>query len=97
MDEHAFDEIAAFEIPSHDAAMRLSETLAGNWVSWIDCRREAAVVVIRLNDGPIDLGVLLRVVENWVEHESLCAIRYHLDGRDYVLHAGSAELLPLAV
>jgi hypothetical protein len=30
----------------------------------------------------------MRVVENWVEHEALCAIRYWVDGRDYVLHAG---------
>ena len=35
--------------------------------------------------------MLLRSVEAWVEKESLVAIRYALDGREYVLTAGEAD------
>ena len=34
---------------------------------------------------------LLREVEAWVAEESLCAIRFMLDGRIYVLGAGEAD------
>jgi hypothetical protein len=35
--------------------------------------------------------VLLRTVESWVEEESLCMIRFQVDGREYVLQAGEAD------
>jgi hypothetical protein len=30
-------------------------------------------------------------LEAWVEEESLCAIRYEVDDREYVLYAGEAD------
>jgi hypothetical protein len=30
-------------------------------------------------------------LEAWVEEESLCAIRFEVDGREYVLQAGEAD------
>ena len=88
MDVVTFEDTLALEIPNGQAARRLCQVLAGDWVAWIEPEPAVAVVHVSLNPGPVDLGVLMRVVENWVEKESLCAIRYWVDGRDYVLHAG---------
>jgi hypothetical protein len=88
MDVTSFDDTLALEIPSGQAARRLCELLAGDWAVWIEPEPAVAVVHCQLNSEPVDLAVLMRVVENWVEKESLCAIRYCLDGRDYVLHSG---------
>lgn len=91
------DQTLQFEIPTLAAAERLGDLLAEGWRAWIHQTREAAVVYATLNRDPLDLAVLLRVVENWVEEESLCAIRYEVDGRKYVLAAGeSAWSVPAA-
>jgi hypothetical protein len=52
---------------------------------------DLAVVTTELRQGPTDLAVLLREVEAWIEEESLCAIRYLLDGQIYVLEAGGPD------
>ena len=49
-----------------------------------------------LDDDPEDLAILLRIVETWVDNESLWAIRYELDGRNYVLAAGDPVWADLA-
>jgi hypothetical protein len=82
------DQLLQFEIPALAAAERLGDLLAERWRAWIHQTKDAAVVCAKLNGDPVDLAVLLRVVESWVEEESLCAIRYELDGRKYVLAAG---------
>jgi hypothetical protein len=43
------------------------------------------------SSDPADLAALLREVESWVDDESLCAIRFLLDDRIYVLEAGAAD------
>jgi len=88
MDVTNFEDTLALEIPSGQAARRLCQLLAGDWAVWIEPEPAVAVVHCQLNSEPIDLAVLMRVIENWVEKESLCAIRYWLDGRDYVLQSG---------
>ena len=43
---------------------------------------------------------LLRNVEAWVKQESMCAIRFQVDGREYILAAGEADwaaAIPAAV
>jgi hypothetical protein len=54
-------------------------------------RRDINLVTARLRSRSTDLAVLLRDVEAWVEEESLCAIRYEVDGREYVIQAGEAD------
>jgi hypothetical protein len=52
---------------------------------------ELYVVVAAFRPGSNDLAVLLREVEAWVAEESLCAIRYMLDDRIYVLESGGPD------
>lgn len=49
------------------------------------------LVVATFGPGPSDLAELLREIEAWVEDESLCAVRFLLDDRIYVLEAGEAN------
>ena len=52
---------------------------------------ELYVVVAAFRTDSNDLAVLLREVEAWVAEESLCAIRYMLDERIYVLESGGPD------
>ena len=49
------------------------------------------LVVATFEQGPSDLAALLREIESWVDEESLCAVRFLLDDRIYVLEAGEAD------
>src|SRR5262245_44223233 len=49
------------------------------------------LVVASFTADTSDLADLLREVESWVDDESLCAIRFLLDDRIYVLVAGEAD------
>jgi hypothetical protein len=81
-----------FEIPDLAAAARLTRRLGTRWhVTLYEGLSANIVSAIIQPDRTGDLAVLLRGVETWVEEESLCAIRYALDGREYVLSAGEAD------
>jgi hypothetical protein len=84
----SLDETLFFEIPELAVAVRLCARLEPSWACWIHHRRDTPVVFVALNPDARDLAVLLRSVEAWVEEEALCAIRYEIDGRGYVLAAG---------
>lgn len=84
-------EIVNFEIPDLASAVRLSRRLGQRWTVLLQEAQEIDVVSVQLRPWPGDLGILLREVESWVEGESICAIRYQLDGREYVLEAGEAD------
>ena len=90
------DQVVRFEIPTLSAAGRLAELLEDGWSAWIHQRRGSHVVFAMLDDDPEDLAILLRIVETWVDNESLWAIRYKLDGRQYVLAAGDPVWSDLA-
>jgi len=90
------DQIVRFEVPTLYAAARLAELLEDGWGAWIHQRYGNHVVYATLDDDPEDLAVLLRIVENWVENESLWAIRYELDGKHYVLAAGEVAWADLS-
>lgn len=92
----ATDQVVRFEIPTQSAAGRLAELLDDGWDAWVHQRRGNHVVFATLDDDPEDLAILLRIVETWVENESLWAIRYELDGRNYVLTAGDPVWSDLA-
>ena len=84
-------EIVHFEIPDLASAVRLSRRLGARWTVLLQEAREIDVVSVHLRPWAGDLAVLLREVEMWVEDEFACAIRYQLDGREYVLEAGGAN------
>ena len=82
---------ARFEVPDLASAVRLMRRLGPAWNASLTEREEINVVSADIRSAPRDLAVLLREVEGWVAEESLCAIRFELDGRDYVLEAGGPD------
>jgi predicted RNA-binding protein with EMAP domain len=85
-------EMALFEVPDVASSARLAGRLAGRWKVAVTAeRREVVVVLAELKSEVEDVAVLLREVEEWVEEESLSAVRYELDGRSYVLEAGEPD------
>jgi hypothetical protein len=84
-------DLVHFEIADLAAAVRLTRRLATRWTVSLQERRDINLVTARLRARSTDLAVLLRDVEAWVEEESLCAIRFEVDGREYVIQAGEAD------
>ena len=84
-------DLVHFEIADLAAAVRLTRRLAPRWTVSLHERRDVNLVTARLRERSGDFAVLLRELEAWVEEESLCAIRYEVDGREYVLQAGEAD------
>lgn len=85
-------DFVVFEVSDVAASARLAEALSDRWNIVLSAERsDVMVVVVELRPRPGDLAVLLRDVEAWVEGESLCVIRYELDGRGYVLEAGGLQ------
>ena len=80
-----------FEVPDFAAAARLTRRLGHTRAAALLNDEEVNVVSAEVTSAPNDLAVLLREVEAWVEEESLCAIRYLVDGRIYVLEAGGPD------
>jgi hypothetical protein len=90
-------ETAQFEVPDIASSVRLAERLADRWQVAVTAERKEVVGVhADLNPEVDDMAVLLREVEDWVEEESLAAVRFTLDGRAYVLAAGQPEWLVAA-
>jgi hypothetical protein len=79
-----------FELVDFAAAARLVRRLGAERSAAL-LFDEPYVVVAGFEDEPSDLAALLRDVEAWVAEESLCAIRFMLDGEIYVLGAGEAD------
>jgi hypothetical protein len=84
-------DLVQFEIAELASAVRLTRRLAPTRKVSLYEREDVNLVQAELQADRRDLAVLLRDVEAWVEEEALCAIRFELDGRDYVLHAGEAD------
>lgn len=84
-------DLVHFEIPDLASAVRLTRHLGEKWTVLLQDGRDTDVVTVYLRPWPGDLAVLLREVEAWVIRESACAIRYELDGRQYVLEAGEVD------
>jgi hypothetical protein len=80
-------DIVRFEIPDLAAAARLATRLCARCVVVVDDRNDVIVTLQR----DLDLAQLLRTVEAWIAEESLCAIKFELDERAYVLAAGEAD------
>jgi hypothetical protein len=79
-----------FEILDFAAAARLMRRLSAERSAAL-IFEEPYVVAAAIQSEPNDLATLLREVEAWVAEESLCAIRFMVDGRIYLLEAGEAD------
>jgi hypothetical protein len=85
-------ELALFEVPDVASSVRLATRLATRWNVGVSAGRGDVIVVFaELGHEVQDVARLLREVEAWVADESLCAIRFELDERAYVLEAGGAN------
>jgi hypothetical protein len=93
----AMSEELVLEIPDRQRAEDLRGRLCSRWPVTLDEGADAVVVRVSLRrSDTCDLAGLLREVETWVEERTLCAIRFHLDGRTYILEAGEASWASLA-
>jgi hypothetical protein len=91
MNDHEFFDQVHFEVADFATAVRLTRRLGHHRMVALLQDDDLAVVTTELRPGATDLAVLLREVEAWIEEESLCAIRYLLDGQIYVLEAGGPD------
>jgi hypothetical protein len=92
----ALNETLVFELPSRARAENLCERLRPRWhVSLYDCN-EVVLVAAELRPRSDDLAVLLRAVKLWAADSALALLRFHLDGRSYVLESGLTLLATTA-
>ena len=84
-------DLVHFEVSDVAASARLAERLSDRWNVVLSAEPDVMVLVVELHAAALDVALLLREVEAWVEEESLCALRYELDGRGYVLEAGGLD------
>jgi acylphosphatase len=68
--------------------MELFEELQSNWVGWIENRLDGIFVVVQAPERISELNELLTSVEKWVSGQAFLAIRFHLEGRAYILQRG---------
>jgi hypothetical protein len=88
---YALKETLQVELPDLAGAARLATVLRPHWPVQVHERNEVVLVTVYFRTTTADLASLLRSVEAWVAQESLCAIRFELDGRAYVMQAGDAN------
>lgn len=85
-------DVVRFEIPAHADVDAFCERIRARWPG---TKRRGAedlwLVSARVRRSRKDLALLLREVEAHVAETGLLAIRYHLDGRAYVMAATVAE------
>ena len=80
-----------FELPEYVNVDEFCERIRRRWPGSARLEDEVWRVSARLRSNKNDLALLLRVVEAYVAESGLQAIRYHLDGRAYVLEARALE------
>lgn len=90
----SLDELVVFELPDRRLAGLLLAQLSPKRFAWMQNADEIPVVAALLNPDELDLAVLLRGVQAWLKRVKLAGIRFELDGRMYVLEAGSRVFLP---
>jgi hypothetical protein len=90
------NETLVFELPCRTQAESLCERLRPRWhTNFYDCG-DVVLVAAELRRRSDDLAILLRAVKLWSRESSLGVVRFHLDGRPYVLESGLHLLEPAA-
>ena len=96
MPAEELNETLVFEVPCRAQAESLYERLRPRWhTNFYDCD-DVALVAAELRARPDDLAILLRAVKLWARDSALGVMRFHLDGRPYVLDSGLHLLEPAA-
>jgi len=80
-------DVVSFEVPTFALAKELLNRLRPTWWCQIDDLGHGWAVVAEFSAGGRDLAILMRVARNWLDASGLGAIRFQLDGRNYVLEA----------
>ena len=83
------DDTVRFEIPSLEHVSQLQKQIARKRAAWSGQDGDIWTVEAEVTAAE-DLAGLLREIETWVAKHQLGAIRYHLDGRAYILSSGEA-------
>ena len=90
------NETLIFELQSRMEAEGLCERLRPRWhCDAYDCS-DVVLVAAELRPRADDLGILLRAVRLWASDSAVALLRFHLDGRSYVLESGAALPEPAA-
>jgi hypothetical protein len=88
MPADSLNETLVFEVPYRAQGESLCERLRPRWhCDAYDCE-EVMLVAAELRPRADDLGVLLRAVKLWALDSSIPLLRFHLDGRAYLLDSG---------
>jgi hypothetical protein len=75
------------ELPSRHVAESLCDRLGPDRVARPEQEEDRWEVGVTFGSA-LELAQLLRTVEAWVAERALGALRFHLDGRAYILRAG---------
>ena len=94
--DEALSETVVFELMGRETGDRLCERLRPRWFVGVYESNELALVAVELRPEEDDLAVLLRAVKLWASDSAIPALRFHLDGREYVLESGSIWGAPAA-
>lgn len=96
MPAEELNETLIFELADRVRAEALCERLRPRWhCDAYDCG-DVILVAAELRSRADDLGILLRAVKLWAADSAVALIRFHLDGRSYVLESGIGLLQPAA-
>jgi hypothetical protein len=82
------EETVVFELPTYREAIHLRAAMGAARMCRVELCGEIWCVRAGFGPDPRDLAALLRLGERFVADFELCAIRFRLDDRAYVLAAG---------
>lgn len=83
-----FTSAVVFELGDNNAAHHLCETLWRRWDAVMQHGDAATLVSVGLPQAPRGVNEVLCTVEDWLDRRGVSLIRFHLDGRLYVLQRG---------
>ena len=86
-----FTNYVEFEVPLFAPVARFVARLQLAWLTAVEELEDSTLIIVELNAKPESLARLLRLAEEWVRDEALCAIRFSIDGRSYVLQSGELD------
>jgi hypothetical protein len=92
MPADALDETVVFELLDALGADRLCERLRHRWHVGAYESGDVVLVVAELRPPQDDLAILLRAVKLWLLDYGVGALRFHLDGRAFILESNPALL-----
>jgi hypothetical protein len=92
MPAETLDETIVFELLDGVGADRLCERLRHRWHVGAYESEDVVLVVAELRPRQDDLAILLRAVKLWLLDYGVGALRFHLDGRAFVLESNPALL-----